>query len=90
MIVVEVARRSGIHRKRLHGWRTAFEVRPAKAGQASEALGFVPVTVLSEAPKVCVTNNIIAIVIGSVSDRLTGAVDVAALRQVLEVIGSLI
>lgn len=89
MIVAEVARRHGIHRNQLYGWRTAFGVRPAKAGQVSEALGFVPVTVVSEAPEASVANGLIEIVIGSVSVRLTGAVDAAALRQVLEVVRSL-
>ena len=90
MIVAEVARRHGIHRNQLYGWRTAFGVRPAKAGQANEAPGFVPVTVASEAPETSVTNGLIEIVIGSVSVQLTGAVDAAALRQVLELIRSLI
>ncbi len=89
VVVADVARRHGIHRNQLYGWRNAFGVRPTKVGEASEALGFVPVTVASEAPAVSVSNGLIEVVIGSVSVRLTGAVDAVALRQVLEVIRSL-
>ena len=89
VIVADVARRHGIHRNQLYGWRSAFGVQPAKSGQARTAPGFVPVTVVSEAPEVSVASGAIEIVIGSVSVRLTGAVDATALRQVLEVVRSL-
>jgi transposase len=89
VIVAEVAWRYGIHRNQLYGWRTAFGVQPEMTNQASEALGFVPVTVVSEAPEASVANGLIEIVIGSVSVRLTGAVDAVALRQVLKVIWNL-
>jgi transposase len=91
VIVAEVARRHGIHRNQLYGWRSAFGVQPdrAKTGQACKAQGFVPVTVVPEVPDASVSSAVIEIVIGSVSVRLTGAVDIMALRQVLEVIRSL-
>jgi transposase len=89
VIVAEVARRCGIHRNQLYGWRSAFGVQPAKTGQAGEAPGFVPVTIVQEAPEGSVSNGPIEIVIGSVSVRLTGAIDATALRQVLEVVRSL-
>ncbi len=89
VIVAEVARRHGIHRNQLYGWRSAFGVQPAKSGQTGAAPGFVPVTVVPEAPEGSVSSAVIEIVIGSVSVRLTGAVDIMALRQVLEVIRSL-
>jgi transposase len=89
VIVAEVARRHGIHRNQLYGWRSAFGVQPAKTGQAGAAPGFVPVTVVPEVPDASVSSAVIEIVIGSVSVRLTGAVDIMALRQVLEVIRSL-
>ena len=89
VIVAEVARRHGIHHNQLYGWRSAFGVQPAKTGHARAAPGFVPVTVVPEAPEVSVSNRPIEIVIGSVSVRLTGAIDAAALRQVLEVVRSL-
>ena len=89
VIVAEVARRYGMHRNQLYGWRSAFGVQPAKTGQARAAPGFVPVTVAPEAPEASVSGGPIEIVIGPVSVRLTGAVDAAALRQVLEVIRSL-
>jgi transposase len=89
VIVAEVARRYGMHRNQLYGWRSAFGVQPAKTGQARETQGFVPVTVVPEAPEGSVSGAVIEIVIGSVSVRLTGAIDAAALRQVLEVVRSL-
>jgi len=89
VIVAEVARRYGMHRNQLYGWRSAFGVQPAKTGQARETQGFVPVTVVPEAPEGPVSSAVIEIVIGSVSVRLTGAIDAAALRQVLEVVRSL-
>ena len=89
VIVAEVARRHGIHRNQLYGWRSTFGVQPAKTGQAGAAPGFVPVTVVPEAPEALVSSAAIEIVIGSVSVRLTGAVDIMALRQVLEVVRSL-
>ena len=89
VIVADVARRHGIHRNQLYGWRSAFGVQPAKTGQARAAPGFVPVTVGQEAPEGSVANGAIEIVIGSVSVRLIGAVDATALRQVLEVVRSL-
>ena len=89
VIVAEVARRYGMHRNQLYGWRSAFGVQPAKTGQARETQGFVPVTVVPEAPEGSVSSAVIEIVIGSVSVRLTGAIDAAALRQVLEVVRSL-
>jgi transposase len=89
VIVADVARRYGIHRNQLYGWRSAFGVQPAKTGQARAAPGFVPVTVVPEAPEVSVSGGAIEIVIGPVSVRLTGAVDATALLQVLEVVRSL-
>ena len=89
VVVADVARRYGIHRNQLYGWRSAFGVQPAKTGQAGEAPGFVPVTIVQEAPEGSVSNGPIEIVIGSVSVRLTGAIDATALRQVLEVVRSL-
>jgi transposase len=89
VIVAEVARRYGMHRNQLYGWRSAFGVQPAKTGQARETQGFVPVTVVPEAPEGSVSSTVIEIVIGSVSVRLTGVIDAAALRQVLEVVRSL-
>ena len=89
VIVAEVARRYGMHRNQLYGWRSAFGVQPAKTGQTCKAQGFVPVTVVPETPEGSVSGAVIEIVIGSVSVRLTGAIDAAALRQVLEVIRSL-
>jgi transposase len=89
VIVAEVARRYGMHRNQLYGWRSAFGVQPAKTGQARETQGFVPVTVVPEAAEGPVSGAVIEIVIGSVSVRLTGAIDAAALRQVLEVVRSL-
>ena len=86
VIVADVARRYGIHRNQLYGWRSAFGVQPAKTGQARAAPGFVPVTVVKEAP---VSGGSIEIVLGAVSVRLTGTVDATALRQVLGVIRSL-
>jgi transposase len=86
VVVADVARRYGIHRNQLYGWRSAFNVQPAKTGQARTAPGFVPITVV---PEVSISGGAIEITIGSVSVRLTGAVDAAALRQVLEVIRSL-
>jgi transposase len=88
-VVADIARRYGIHRNQLYGWRSAFGVQPAKTGQARAAPGFVPVTVVQEAPEGSVANGAIEIVIGSVSVRLIGAVDATALRQVLEVVRSL-
>ena len=87
VIVAEVARRHGIHRNQLYGWRSAFGVQPAKSGQAGAAPGFV--TFVPEAPEALVSSAAIEIVIGSVSVRLTGTVDIMALRQVLEVVRSL-
>ena len=89
VIVAEVARRHGIHRNQLYGWRSAFGVQPAKTGQTCKAQDFVPVTVVPETPEGSVSGAVIEIVIGSVSVRLTGAIDAAALRQVLEVVRSL-
>jgi transposase len=89
VIVAEVARRYGMHRNQLYGWRSAFGVQPAKTGQTCKAQGFVPVTVVPETPEGSVSGAVIEIVIGSVSVRLTGAIDAAALRQVLEVVRSL-
>ena len=89
VIVAEVARRYGMHRNQLYGWRSAFGVQPAKSGQAGAAPGFVPVTVVPETPEGSVSGAVIEIVIGSVSVRFTGAIDAAALRQVLEVVRSL-
>ena len=89
VIVADVARRYGIHRNQLYGWRSAFGVQPAKSGQAGAAPGFVPVTVVPEAPEALVSSAAIEIVIGSVSVRLTGTVDIMVLRQVLEVVRSL-
>ncbi len=89
VVVADVARRYGIHRNQLYGWRSAFGVQPAKSGQAGAAPGFVPVTVVPEAPEVLVSSAAIEIVIGSFSVRLTGTVDAMALRQVLEVVRSL-
>jgi transposase len=89
VIVADVARRHGIHRNQLYGWRSAFGVQPAKTGQTCKAQGFVPVTVVPETREGSVSAAVIEIVIGSVSVRLTGAVDIMALRQVLEVIRSL-
>jgi len=89
VIVAEVARRYGMHRNQLYGWRSAFGVQPAKTGQTCKAQGFVPVTVVPEMPEGSVSGAVIEIVIGSVSVRLTGAIDAAALRQVLEVVRNL-
>ena len=89
VIVAEVARRYGMHRNQLYGWRSAFGVQPAKTGQTCKAQGFVPVTVVPETPEGPISGAVIEIVIGSVSVRLTGAIDAAALRQVLEVVRSL-
>ena len=89
VIVAEVARRYGMHRNQLYGWRSAFGVQPARTGEAREAPAFVPVTVVPEAPKAPVSGGLIEIVMGSVSVRLTGTVDATALRQVLEVVRSL-
>ena len=88
-VVADIARRYGIHRNQLYGWRSAFGVQPAKTGQARAAPGFVPVTVVPETPEGPISGAVIEIVIGSVSVRLTGAIDAAALRQVLEVVRSL-
>ena len=89
VIVAEVARRYGMHRNQLYGWRSAFGVQPAKTGQARAVPDFVPVTVVPEAPEVSISGGAVEIVIGSVSVRLTGAIIAAALRQVLEVVRSL-
>jgi transposase len=89
VIVAEVARRYGMHRNQLYGWRSAFGVQSAKTGQTCKAQGFVPVTVVPETPEGSVSGAVIEIIIGSVSVRLTGAIDAAALRQVLEVVRSL-
>jgi transposase len=89
VIVAEVARRYGMHRNQLYGWRSAFGVQPAKIGQTCKAQGFVPITIVPEVPEGSVSSTVIEIVIGSVSVRLAGAIDAAALRQVLEVVRSL-
>jgi transposase len=89
VIVAEVARRYGMHRNQLYGWRSAFGVQPAKTGRTCKTQGFVPVTVVPETPEGSISGAVIEIVIGSVSVRLTGAIDAAALRQVLEVVRSL-
>jgi transposase len=89
VIVAEVARRYGLHPNQLYGWRSAFGVQPAKSGQAGAAPGFVPVTVVPEAPEASVSSRATEIVVGSVSVRLTGTVDATALRQFLEVVRSL-
>jgi transposase len=89
VIVAEVARRYGMHRNQFYGWRSAFGVQPAKTGQTCKARSFVPVTVVPETPEGSVSGAVIEIVIGSVSFRLTGAIDAAALRQVLEAVRSL-
>ena len=89
VVVADVARRHGMHRNQLYGWRSTFGVQPAKTGHTCKAQGFVPVTVVPEVPDASVSSAVIEIVIGSVSVRLTGAIDAAALRQVLEVVRSL-
>jgi transposase len=89
VVVADVARRYGIHRNQLYGWRSAFGVQPAKTGHARTAPGFVPITVVPEVPEASISGGAIEITIGSVSVRLTGAVDATALRQVFEVIRSL-
>ena len=89
VVVADVARRYGIHRNQLYGWRSAFGVQPTKTEAGREAPGFVPVTVVPEAPEGSVSNGAIEIVIRSFSVRLTGTVDAMALRQVLEVVRSL-
>jgi transposase len=89
VIVAKVAWRYGIHRNQLYGWRSAFGVQPAKTGEAREAPGFVPVTVVPEVSEVSVYGGPIEIVVGSFSVPLTGTVDATALRQVLEVIRNL-
>jgi transposase-like protein len=86
VVVADVARRYGIHRNQLYGWRSAFGVQPARTGEAREAPAFVPVTVVPEVP---VSGGSIEVVLGAVSVRLTGTVDATALRQVLGVIRSL-
>src|SRR3569833_2151194 len=73
VIVAEVARRYGLHRNQLYGWRSAFGVQPAKTEAGRKAPGFVPVTIVPEAPEGSVSSAAIEIVIGSVSVRLTGA-----------------
>ena len=70
VVVAEVARRYGIHRNQLYGWRNAVGVQPAKSGKAREAPGFVPVTVVPEAPDAPDSGGSIEIVIGSVSVHL--------------------
>src|SRR5919112_6518671 len=55
VVVADVARRYGIHRNQLYGWRSAFGVQPAKAGEAREALGFVPITVVPEVPEASIS-----------------------------------
>jgi transposase len=89
VVVADVARRYGIHRNQLYGWRSAFGVQPTKTEAGREAPGFVPVTVVPEAPDVSISGGAIEIIIRSVSVRLTGTVDAIALRQVLEVVRSL-
>jgi transposase len=94
VIVADVARRYGLHRNQLYDWRAAFGIRPdksepTKAEDACSAPTFVPVTVVSETPERQSAGGLMEIMIGSVSVRLTGTVDVTALRQVLEVIRSL-
>jgi transposase len=89
VVVADVARRYGIHRNQLYGWRSAFGVQPTKTEAGREAPGFVPVTVVPEAPEGSVSSAAIEIVIRSFSVRLTGTVDAMALRQVLEVVRSL-
>jgi transposase len=89
VIVADVARRYGIHRNQLYGWRSAFGVQPARTGGAGEAPAFVPVTVIPEEPEAPVSGGSIEIVLGAVSVRLTGTVDATALRRVVEVIRSL-
>jgi transposase len=94
VIVADVARRYGLHRNQLYDWRAAFGIRPDKsepnkAEDACSAPTFVPVTVVSETPERQPAGGLMEIMIGSVSVRLTGTVDVTALRQVLEVIRSL-
>jgi transposase len=89
VVVADVARRYGIHRNQLYGWRSAFGVQPAKTEAGREAPGFVPVTVVPEAPEGSVSSAAIEIVIRSFSVRLTGTVDATALRQVLEVVRNL-
>jgi transposase-like protein len=89
VVVAEVARRHGIHRNQIYDWRSAFGFQPAKTGQAGAAPGFVPVTVVPEVPEALVSSAAIEIVIGPISIRLTGAVDIMALRQVLEMVRSL-
>ena len=89
VVVADVARRYGIHRNQFYGWRSAFGVQPTKTEAGCEAPGFVPVTVVPEAPDVSISGGAIEIIIRSVSVRLTGTVDAIALRQVLEVVRSL-
>jgi transposase len=94
VVVADVARRYGLHRNQLYDWRAAFGIRPEKtapdkAEDACPAPAFVPVTVVSETPESETAGGLMEIAIGSVSVRLTGAVDTTALRRVLEVIRSL-
>jgi transposase len=89
VVVAEVARRYGIHRNQLYDWRSAFGVQPTKTEAGREAPGFVPVTVVPEAPEVSISDGAIEIIIKSFSVRLTGTADAMALRQVLEVVRSL-
>jgi transposase len=91
--VADVARRHGIHRNQLYSWRGAFADRPHRPGPA-EAPGFVPVTVVpGEAPEPAAgpapAGGVIEIALGPVTVRLTGPVDAAALRRVLQVIRGL-
>ena len=94
VVVADVARRYGLHRNQLYDWRAAFGIRPEKtapdkAEDACPTPAFVPVTVVSETPESETAGGLMEIAIGSVSVRLTGAVDITALRRVLEVIRSL-
>ena len=67
----------------------AVELFCAGERATGAAPGFVPVTIVQEAAEGSVSNGPIEIVIGSISVRLIGAIDAAALRQVLEVVRSL-
>jgi len=101
VIVADVARRYGLHRNQLYGWRTLFGVRPdktpcrqgitepVKSDEADAAPAFVPITVMPETPEAQGAGGFMEITLGSVSVRLTGPIDPTALRQVLEVIRSL-
>ena len=40
VVVADVARRYGIHRNQLYGWRSAFGVQPAKTGHARRRASF--------------------------------------------------